>query len=76
MNVTLKNFYFLTDQASGEVDAIIISEHSTGKDIEAAIEDMKEAQEYDWQWDDLVACLPDDCEIVDKWGGNLQRVYY
>lgn len=64
--------YFLKDLCEDCIDAIIIAETSTKEDIEKAIEKSKQVDEY--QWDDLVEALPDDCTIYDKWSNDI--VYY
>lgn len=68
-----KSYFFLKDLAEGCVDAVIIAKTSTAEDIKEAIMKAKENPEY--QWEDLVNTLPDDCEIVDKWSG-IEEIYY
>ena len=64
--------YFLKDIAEDCVDAVIIAETSTREDIVEAIERAKQKENY--QWEDLVNELPDDCTIYDIWGSEI--VYY
>ena len=64
--------YFLKDIAEDCVDAVIIAETSTKNEIEDAILDAKQNDEYQWQ--DIVDALPDDCTIHDKW--SCDTVWY
>lgn len=64
----------LKDLSEDCTDAVIIAETSTVKDIELAIQKMKENTLYP-EWDDYVNCLPFDCVVYDKWG-SLEEVYY
>lgn len=63
----------LKDLAEDCVDAVIIASVSTTEDIEKAISKAKENPDY--QWDDLLEVLPDDCMLYDKWN-SLEIVYY
>ena len=69
-----KNVYFLKDMQEGSVDAIIIATESTAEEVQEIINNMKEKNDY-YSWDDLVECLPADCEIYDRWGNNGE-IYY
>lgn len=64
--------YFLKDMCDNTVDAVIMAETSTKEDIEKAIAKAKEQD--DFQWDDLVNALPNDCSIYDRWSHSI--VYY
>ena len=61
--------YFLKDLSEDYIDAVIISkdDNITAKDIQKNIDKMKGQKEYDWQWVDIVNCLPQGCEIYDRW---------
>ena len=67
-----KRVYFLKDLSENCVDAVIIATKSTKEDIEKAIKKAKKIKYY--TWDDLVAALPNDCEICDRWSHEV--VYY
>lgn len=64
--------YFLKDLSEDYIDAVIISKNDnvTAKDIQKNIDKMKEQNEHDWQWEDIVNCLPQGCEIYDRWQNN------
>ena len=68
------NVILLKDLSEDCVDAVIIAETSTTKDIDLAIKEMKENTLYP-EWDDYVNCLPSDCVLYDRWG-SLEEVYY
>lgn len=59
------------------VDAVIISkgDNTTSQEIQKCIDKMKEDKFCDWQWDDIVNSLPQDCEIYDKWQ-DLEYIIY
>ena len=63
---------FLKDLSEGTVDAVIITKTSTVADVETAIAKAKEKDDY--QWEDLLEALPDDCEVIDGWSADI--VYY
>lgn len=67
-----KRVYFVKDTSDNCIDAVIIATKSKKKDIEKAIRKVKKIECY--TWDDLVAALPSDCEIYDRW--NEEEVYY
>lgn len=64
--------YFLKDLSEDYIDAVIISkdDNVTAKDIQKNIDKMKEQNECDWQWEDIVNCLPQGCEFYDRWQNN------
>ena len=64
--------YFLKDLSEDYIDAVIISKNDniTAKDIQKNIDKMKEQNEHDWQWEDIVNCLPQGCEFYDRWQNN------
>ena len=66
--------YLLKDLAEGCVDAVITAETSTEEDISEAIYRAKEKEDY--QWDDLVDELPEDCTIYDVWSRKIKDIYY
>ena len=68
------NIVLLKDLAEDCVDAVIVTETSTAKDIELCLKRMRRDIEFP-EWDDYVNCLPSDCVVYDKWG-NLEEVYY
>lgn len=59
------------------VDAVIISKNDniTAQEIQNGIDKMKAVTDYDWQWNDIVESLPQDCEIYDKWQ-DLETITY
>jgi len=67
-----KKVYFLKDLSEGSVDAVIIAKTSSEDDVRNAIIQAKQKDEY--QWDDIVNALPDDCEVYDTW--SVKKVYY
>ena len=67
-----KGIYFLTDMSEDCVDAVIIAEMSTKEDIEKAITEAKQKEDY--SWDNILEALPEDCEIYDRW--NSEKIYY
>ena len=69
----MKKIFLLKDLSEDSVDAVIIAETSTEEEIESAICKAKEKDDY--QWEDLVEALPDDCQIYDKWA-DLKNIYY
>lgn len=66
----------LKDLSTGEVDAVIVSESTSSEQIQEVINNAKAEKECEWQWDDLVECLPDDCNIVSKWSRELYEIVY
>ena len=68
------NVVLLKDLSEDCVDAVIIAETSTAKDIERNLKKMRRNIEFP-EWDDYVNCLPQDCVLYDKWG-SLEEVYY
>lgn len=68
------NIVLLKDLSEGCVDAVIVTETSTAKDIERCLKRMRRDIEFP-EWDDYVNCLPSDCVVYHKWG-NLEEVYY
>ena len=70
---TKKKFYFLKDLADGSTDAVIIAKASTAEEIAEAIKKTKKKDNY--EWDDIVDALPEDCEIYDKWS-DVENIYY
>lgn len=64
---------FLTDLSEDTVDAVIITETSTAEEVEVAIQKAKEDNE-DYQWDDLINSLPEDCKVYDRWSN--EEIYY
>lgn len=65
----------LKDLEEGCADAVIISSFASGKEIETAINDAK-ANNDEWQFEDLVAALPNHCELITKWSGDIEEIYY
>lgn len=65
--------FLLQDLCEDCVDAVIVANVSTKEDIENAINKAKENPDY--QWDDLLEALPNDCVLYDKWNG-VEVVYY
>lgn len=63
---------FLKDLATGDVDAVILTKTSSKSDVERAIFKAKEKDDY--QWEDLLEALPDDCEVIESWSSDI--VYY
>ena len=61
--------FLLKDLCEDSIDAVIIStnENVTVEQIQNAIDKTKEEKYHDWQWEDIVNCLPHGCEIYDKW---------
>lgn len=67
-----KRIYFLKDMSEDCVDAVIIATKSTKDEIENAIDNAKQIDDY--TWDDITEALPEDCEIYDIW--NEEEIYY
>lgn len=70
----MKKIYFLKDLEEGTIDAVILAETSTLEEVENAIDEAKEIEDY--AWEDLVEALPDDCEIYDYWNNEDKTIYY
>ena len=64
--------YFLKDLAEDCIDAVIITETSTKKDIIDAIGRAKQKEDYTWE--DMINEFPNDCTVYDRWGCNV--IYY
>lgn len=64
--------YFLKDLCEDCIDSVIISKNDniTAKEIQERIDKMKKQNEHDWQWEDIIKSLPQDCEIYDRWRNN------
>lgn len=62
----------LKDLETGEIDAIILNKTSTVNKIENCIRKMKEENESEYQWEDLIKCLPNDCALITQ----FEEVYY
>lgn len=71
-----KKICILTSLEEGSPDAIILHTKSTPKKIQTAIGKSREKLGSDWQWSDLKAALPEDCELIDNWGTDLNKIYY
>ena len=69
----MSKIYFLRDISEDCIDAVIIATTSTKKEIEDAINKAK-LNDDSYTWDDIVAALPKDCEIFDRW--NEEEIYY
>lgn len=65
----------LKDISEGTVDAVIVTNVTSAKEIEERIQRVKEEKEGDWQWEDIVGCLPLDCVVYDRWN-NQEVAYY
>lgn len=69
-----KNILWLKDIAENCIDAVITyPENITKEDIQNAIYEAK-IQDY-YTWEDILDCLPDDCEIYDRWS-YLDVIWY
>ena len=66
----------LNDLETGETDAVIVSETSSSEEIQTCINNAKAEKEDDWQFEDLVDSLPEDCHIYTQWGKKLNIVTY
>lgn len=71
----MKMFY-LIDLCDDDVDGIIISETSTKENIQIAIDSVKQKFEGDWEWEDILEGLPEDCTVYSSWEGEVEKVYY
>lgn len=65
----------LKDIDDGTVDAVIVTNVTSAKEIEERIQRVKEEKEGDYQWEDIVSCLPSDCVMYDRWS-SLEVAYY
>lgn len=65
-----KKVYFLKDLEEGTIDAVIIATTSTLEEVENAIDEAKELDDYTWE--DLIESLPDDLLL----GGLNMRYDY
>lgn len=66
----------LKDLTEDCVDAVIVSQTTTSKEIEDCIQHAKEIKDMDWQFEDLLEALPSDCEITTRWSGELGCAWY
>lgn len=66
------NIILLKDREEDVVDTVIISMASTGQEVHDAITRAKENEDY--QWEDLIKALPEDCRVYDA--GFFEEVYY
>lgn len=64
--------FLLKDMEERTIDAVIISKTSTAEEIQSAIDRAREIEDY--QWDDIVEALPDDCEIISS--SEMKTVIY
>lgn len=64
--------YFLKDLDEGCVDAVVIAKTSTKEHIQDAIYKARQIENY--TWNDIIECLPSDCQVYDKW--NCDTIYY
>ena len=69
----VQKYVVLKDMCEGTVDAIILYETSTVEEIQRCIDEMKE-NIPDYQWEDLLNCLPEDCVVYDRFSG--EELYY
>ena len=72
MQGTEEKVYFLKDLAEDSVDAVVIATTTTQEELQEAIYKVKSNDEYSWE--DLIAGLPKDCKVYDRWGSRM--VYY
>jgi len=72
----MPNIILLKDLSEDKVDAVIIAKKSTAQDVEKAILKAKEEKEYDWQFEDLLESMPNDCKVYTTWAGEVQSSYY
>lgn len=70
--------FLLKDWCEDCVDAVIVSKNDnmTAENIQKNIDKMKEQKEYDWQWEDIVESLPQDCEIYTRWQDDVGIITY
>lgn len=64
---------FLTDLEEVNVDGVILATESNAKDVQEAINKVKEEIEL-YTWEDIEEGLPDDCKLY--WNKNNEEVYY
>lgn len=64
---------FLTDLEDANVDGVIIATKSNKKDVQEAINKVKEEIEL-YTWEDIEEGLPDDCKLY--WNKYSDDVYY
>ena len=72
-NECVQKYVVLKDMCEDRADAIILYETSTVEEIQRCIDEMKK-NIPDYQWEDLVDCLPEDCVIYEIFG--TEKVYY
>lgn len=68
------NIILLRDMVEDTVDAVIITETSTKEEVQIAIEKVK--SDSDWQFEDIVNNLPEDCSIYTVWGSDIEHIWY
>jgi hypothetical protein len=74
MENLMENIILLKSLSDNDVNAIIISETTSGDDIQKIIDEVKSENE-EWQCDDILNRLPDDCEVYVTWGCT-ETVYW
>jgi len=63
----MENIILLKSLSNDDVNVIIISETTSGDDIQKIIDEVK-AENEEWQCDDVLDRLPDDCKAYTTWG--------
>ena len=69
-----ENIILLKSLSDDDVNAIIISETTSGDDIQKIIDEVK-AENEEWQCDDILNRLPCDCKVYVTWGCT-ETVYW
>lgn len=72
-NKHVQKYVVLQELCEDTVDGIILYETSTAEEIQRCIDEMKE-NIPDYQWGDLIDCLPKDCVVYETFG--IKKVYY
>ena len=57
----------------GELEGIVLSNVTTGKEIEKILGDLKDELPGEWDFEDLKQRLPDDCEFL--YTSEIERVF-
>ncbi len=65
----------LNDLEEGVTDAVIVTKETTAEEVEDIIYKVKES-DSEWQFDDIINNLPEDCKVFSRWSGETATVTY
>ena len=57
----------------GDLEGIVLSNITTGEEIEKILGDLKDELPEEWDYEDFKMRLPDDCEFLYTW--ETERIF-